>query len=134
MIIMLEGLTAAGKSTVAKLPASEYGFYRVQEVNELFPIRPNPEPINWYLERQIERSAIARIHRNCVLDGDIFQVAWLSWIYPERGFSTSFVSGAESAVENVLHDHVVDFGGSKIATTSNRSITSNRRALSLADS
>lgn len=87
MIITLEGVPAVGKSTIAKILESEFGFYRVAEVNELFPLRPSPESDLWYAKRQIERAKIARSFPNSVLDGDVFQVVWFSWLYPELKIS-----------------------------------------------
>lgn len=86
MIIALEGPPATGKTTTAKRLASDHGFFRVPEVNELFPTRPSPEPIYWYAARQIERCELAFKNQDSVLDGDPFQAAWFSWLYPERGF------------------------------------------------
>ncbi|MEM7019996.1 MAG: hypothetical protein AAF512_21985 [Pseudomonadota bacterium] len=87
MIIALEGAPAVGKSTTAKYLAKEHGFYRVPEVNELFPTRPDPEPKDWYRARQLERFEIAAANQNSVLDGDPFQAIWFSWLYPGRGFA-----------------------------------------------
>jgi hypothetical protein len=86
MIIALEGPPATGKSTTAKRLASDHGFFLVPEVNELFPTRPAPEPAYWYAARQIERCELASNNQDSVLDGDPFQAAWFSWLYPERGF------------------------------------------------
>lgn len=87
MIIALEGAPATGKSTTAKHLAEHHGFFRVAETNELFAHRPDPEPEYWYCERQIERIELATKKQDSVLDGDPFQAAWFSWIYPDRGFS-----------------------------------------------
>ena len=87
MIITLEGAPATGKSTTAEHLAEYHGFFRVAEVNELFAQRPNPEPEYWYCERQIERCGLAAKNQDSVLDGDPFQAAWFSWLYPNRGFS-----------------------------------------------
>jgi adenylate kinase family enzyme len=87
MIITLEGAPATGKSTIAKHLAQCHGFFRVPEVNELFPDRPKSEPEYWYCERQIDRLNLATTHINSVLDGDAFQAVWFSWLYPDRGFA-----------------------------------------------
>jgi hypothetical protein len=87
MIITLEGAPATGKSTIAKHLAQSHGFFRVPEVNELFPDRPRPEPEYWYRERQIDRLNLATTHVNSVLDGDAFQAIGFSWLYPDRGFA-----------------------------------------------
>ncbi|XOV83799.1 MAG: hypothetical protein ACFHXK_01535 [bacterium] len=87
MIITFEGAPAVGKTTVAKRLASEHGYVRIPEVNELFPERPSPEPEYWYCERQLDRCQTALKYENSILDGDPFQAVWFSWIYPNRGFA-----------------------------------------------
>ncbi|AOT08670.1 AAA family ATPase [Pseudoalteromonas luteoviolacea] len=101
-VITLEGVPAVGKSTVASILEQEHGYCRIPEVNELFPERPSPEPAHWYALKQLERSHIATQNEYSLLDGDIFQVIWLSWIYPDRGFiehqkaADLFIDNAES--------------------------------------
>ena len=116
MNFILEGAPATGKSTVSKFLAEHHGFYRIAEVNELFPDRPDPEPEYWYCERQLDRCELARVHQKSILDGDLFQPVWFSWIYPDRGFADwskslgFFQSHAESIVlpSNVAHLHIDD--------------------------
>lgn len=116
MNFILEGAPATGKSTVSKFLAEHHGFYRIAEVNELFPDRPDPEPEYWYCERQLERCELARAHPQSILDGDLFQAVWFSWIYPDRGFAdwsqpmSFFQSHAESIVlpSKVAHLHIDD--------------------------
>ncbi|KZN66475.1 hypothetical protein N473_08780 [Pseudoalteromonas luteoviolacea CPMOR-1] len=100
LVITLEGVPAVGKSTVAKLLEQDHGYCRVPEVNELFPNRPSPEPVHWYALKQLERSHIATQNEYSLLDGDIFQVIWLSWIYPDRGF-IDYQTAAELFIENI---------------------------------
>lgn len=83
-LICLEGASAVGKTTTCREIEKRYNTYIVPEVNLLFE-RPNPEPENWYLERQVERWNIAtemlKTYDFVLLDGDIFQPIWYNWIY-----------------------------------------------------
>ena len=108
VVITLEGIPAVGKSTVAKLLEEEHDYIRVPEVNELFPERPIPEPLNWYASKQLERNIIAMRHQKSILDGDIFQVAWLSWIFPERGF-INFADSLEFFLRNTNSIQIPSF-------------------------
>jgi broad-specificity NMP kinase len=75
MIIAIEGAPGVGKSATAAALAKGRA-YVVPEVNRLFA-RPDPEPAEWYCERQIARWEMARLHTAqdglAVLDGDPFQ-------------------------------------------------------------
>jgi hypothetical protein len=87
-IVALEGAPGVGKSTTAGALADR-GAFVVPEVNLLFA-RPSPEPADWYCERQVARWEMAalqaRAGRLAVLDGDLLQPVWFSWIYaPEWG-------------------------------------------------
>lgn len=86
-IICLEGASGIGKSTTCQAIAKQYNAYVVPEVNFLFE-RPNPEPENWYLERQVERWKIAqeklKTYDFVLFDGDIFQPLWYNWIYEDE--------------------------------------------------
>jgi nicotinamide riboside kinase len=89
-IICLEGPSAVGKTTTARLLASQYGAAHIPEVHFLFQRPADAKPI-WYLERQAERYQIAleRSHHNAlvIVDGDPFQAAWYNRIYPEANGS-----------------------------------------------
>jgi hypothetical protein len=80
-ILCLEGPSAVGKTTTA---AALQGAYVVPEVNLLF-VRPAEAGAGWYLERQVDRWAIAAWrsahHPLCVLDGDPLQPLWYNWIH-----------------------------------------------------
>jgi deoxyadenosine/deoxycytidine kinase len=84
VLLCLEGPSAVGKSTTCKRLAEQYSAYIVPEVNELFE-RPTPEPTYWYLERQVERWAIAqsklKTYEIVVFDGDVFQPLWYNWCF-----------------------------------------------------
>jgi hypothetical protein len=90
VIIALEGALATGKSTVANHLASHHGAIAIEEVSKYFR-RPDPEPYDWYFERQLDRLKIARRHAEqgnlVILAGDPFQPIWFNWIYPELGFA-----------------------------------------------
>ena len=81
LILCLEGPSAVGKTTAA---AALEGAFVVPEVNLLF-VRRAEEGAEWYLERQVDRWAMAAwrsAHRPlAVLDGDPFQPLWYNWIY-----------------------------------------------------
>ncbi|WP_410984694.1 AAA family ATPase [Bacillus cereus] len=83
-LICLEGASGIGKTTTCRRIAELYNAYVIPEVNFLFQ-RPNPEPENWYLERQVERWQIAqeklKSYDVVLFDGDIFQPIWYNWIY-----------------------------------------------------
>lgn len=89
MIICLEGPSAVGKTTTCSALAEQMDAYIVPEVNALFE-RPTDAPPNWYLERQVERWAIAQKqsanNRLTVLDGDVFQPLWYNWAYDFVGW------------------------------------------------
>jgi hypothetical protein len=80
-ILCLEGPSAVGKTTAA---GALEGAYVVPEVNLLFA-RPKDEGGEWYLERQVDRWAMAAwrsaYHPLAVLDGDVFQPLWYNWTY-----------------------------------------------------
>ena len=84
VLICLEGASGIGKTTTCRRLAELYNAYVIPEVNFLFQ-RPNPEPENWYLERQVERWKIAqeklKSYDVVLFDGDIFQPIWYNWIY-----------------------------------------------------
>ena len=83
MIVVFEGAPAIGKTTLS-LSMAELGATRVPEVNELFE-RPVDEAKDWYLESQIQRWRLAKSKNGLrILDGDIFQPIWFSWMYPDR--------------------------------------------------
>ena len=80
MIVCLEGPSAVGKSTTASALAASGGV-AIAEANVLFA-RPADEAPDWYLERQVERWAIAaRAPGLAILDGDPFQPLWYNWTY-----------------------------------------------------
>ena len=83
-IICFEGPSAVGKTTTADAFSADYDAFVVPEVNALFS-RPEDEPADWYLERQVERYSIAqennRANRTVILDGDPFQPLWYGWVY-----------------------------------------------------
>ena len=86
MIVALEGAPATGKTTVANYLVEHHGASRIPEVNELHPVRPHPEPEYWYCMQQITRADRARESATfSVLDGDVFQPVWFSWLYPTWG-------------------------------------------------
>lgn len=88
-VVCLEGPSAAGKSTVARLVAARGHAVTVGEVNELF-VRPPQESATWYLERQVERWQRAVNAQSgasfVVLDGDPFQPLWYNWAYAQEGW------------------------------------------------
>lgn len=73
-----------GKTTTCKALAEQYAAYVVPEVNQLFE-RPRSESSHWYLQRQVERWAIAqeklKTHELVVFDGDPFQPLWYNWAF-----------------------------------------------------
>jgi thymidylate kinase len=81
-IICLEGASAVGKTTTANFLKDNYGAFVIPEVNQLFT-RPANAPVEWYLERQIERWAMAKeqSQRLVIFDGDPFQPLWYNWAY-----------------------------------------------------
>jgi hypothetical protein len=83
-LICLEGASAVGKTTTCQALAEQLGAYIVPEVNLLFE-RPQPEPIFWYFEQQVERWAIAqeklKNHDLVIFDGDPFQPLWYNWAF-----------------------------------------------------
>lgn len=83
MIVVFEGAPASGKTTLARRLAGE-GFTRIPESNELF-VRPHPEEPDWYLETQLSRWELAQCDSGVsILDGDVLQPIWFSWMYPDR--------------------------------------------------
>jgi deoxyadenosine/deoxycytidine kinase len=86
-IICLEGASSIGKTTTCRQLTEQVNTYVVPEVNFLFQ-RPNPEPENWYLDRQVERWTIAQEKQKSydivLLDGDMFQPIWYNWIYKDQ--------------------------------------------------
>lgn len=87
MLITLEGAPAVGKSTTAQALAKHHQTFVVPEVNKLFA-RPQNEPENWYLERQVARWEIGlrqiKNFDSILFDGDLFQPLWFSWIYDDE--------------------------------------------------
>lgn len=87
-MICFEGPSAVGKTTTANAFKADCGAFIVPEVNELFDT-PRDAPADSYLERQVERWAIAleqnRSNRLVVLDGDPFQPLWYGWTYGYEG-------------------------------------------------
>jgi hypothetical protein len=90
-IICLEGPSAVGKTTTATLLAQQVGGAAIPEAAGLFE-RPLQESVTWYLERQVERWAMARAHdqasRIAILDGDPFQPLWYNWVYDFEGLQS----------------------------------------------
>ncbi len=79
MFICLEGPSAVGKSTVCNALADH--FFVIPEVNLLYQNEDRNEE-NWYLRKQLARFQLAvECTGNAVLDGDVFQPIWYSWIY-----------------------------------------------------
>lgn len=87
MIIGLEGAPSAGKTTIARYLVEHRAADRIAQVNETF-LRPDPESVVWYFQRQIDRCARAaradRLDRLVVLDGDPLRPVWFRWVYPKR--------------------------------------------------
>ncbi|MBD1913837.1 MULTISPECIES: hypothetical protein [unclassified Leptolyngbya] len=87
MLIALEGAPAVGKSTTSQALVKQHQVFVVPEVNKLFA-RPQNEPEQWYLNRQVARWEVGlRQVKNCdriLFDGDLFQPLWFSWIYPDE--------------------------------------------------
>lgn len=85
MIVCLEGASAVGKSSVARVLAEVYGYKIVPEVNKLFKREKTCTDPYWYLERQVERWSIAKEYNGkglaVCLDGDVFQPLWYNWIF-----------------------------------------------------
>lgn len=83
-VICLEGPSAVGKSTTASALAAAGGV-AVAEAAVLFA-RPADEAPEWYLERQVERWAMAASAPGlAILDGDPFQPLWYNWAYGFAG-------------------------------------------------
>ena len=91
MTIVLEGPPAAGKSTISRSLQLAGGYYVVPEVNMLFR-RPQPEPGNWYLDRQVCRWEIGmrqeESYSGVIFDGDIFQPFWFNWIFSDENWNS----------------------------------------------
>ncbi|WP_459500409.1 AAA family ATPase [Bacillus sp. C1] len=106
--ICLEGASGIGKTTTCLKIAELYNAYVIPEVNFLFQ-RPNPEPENWYLERQVERWQIAQEKRKLydivLFDGDIFQPIWYNWIY-EGEFPQTLPFLKEFYVNQMKQKHI----------------------------
>lgn len=87
-VICFEGASAVGKTTTANTLKTGYDAFVVPEVNHLFA-RPENETAAWYLERQVDRRAIAGkqsgLHSLVILDGDPFQPLWYNWAYDFAG-------------------------------------------------
>ncbi len=83
-IICFEGASAVGKTATANFLKNNYSAFVVPEVNQLFA-RPSNAPAEWYLERQVERWAMAKeqqqFYQLVILDGDPFQPFWYNWAY-----------------------------------------------------
>ena len=81
-VVCLAGPSAAGKTTAARELAAR-GAVRVPEVAALFE-PPEPEPPEWYVDRQCDRWARAVAAEEdgalAVLDGDPFQALWYNWV------------------------------------------------------
>ena len=88
MILCLEGPSAVGKSTTALSLAEEIGGAVIPEANKLYERPISVEP-NWYLQRQVERWAMASKYwaqgKIPILDGDPFQPLWYNWVYAKEG-------------------------------------------------
>lgn len=93
MIVAIEGAPGVGKSTLAaslaaSLPGSSATV--IAEVNLLFA-RPQPEPADWYNDRQTARWEMAALvdARNelAILDGDPLQPVWLNRMFGDAGAS-----------------------------------------------
>jgi len=84
MILCLEGASAVGKTICCRALQDSLGAAVIPEVNALF-VRPPSAPEDWYLERQLERYALARAasetHPLAVLDGDPLQPLWYNWSF-----------------------------------------------------
>ena len=90
MTIVLEGPPAAGKSTISRSLQSAGDYYVIPEVNMLFQ-RPQLEPENWYLDRQVCRWEIGmrqeESYSGVIFDGDIFQPLWFNWIFSDEDWN-----------------------------------------------
>lgn len=90
-IICFEGASAVGKTTTAENLKTKCGAFVVPEVNQLFS-RPENASAEWYLERQVERFAVAqeqsKSYRLVILDGDPFQPLWYAWAYDFVGWQS----------------------------------------------
>ena len=88
MILAIEGAPGAGKSTTADALSRE-GAYVVPEVNRLFA-KPNPQPSDWYHDRQTARWEMARLRTSegtlSILDGDPLQPIWFGWIFSNEAW------------------------------------------------
>lgn len=88
-ILCFEGPSAVGKTTTASALAAIESDFVIPEANTLFARSENEAP-EWYLERQVERYALAanqaRRHSLVVLDGDPFQPLWYNWAYGFAGW------------------------------------------------
>lgn len=93
MIVAIEGAPGVGKSTLAaslaaSLPGSSATV--IAEVNLLFA-RPQPEPADWYNDRQTARWEMAALvdARNelAILDGDPLQPVWFNRMFGDAGAS-----------------------------------------------
>ncbi|MCW3061648.1 MAG: hypothetical protein JWQ02_3469 [Capsulimonas sp.] len=87
MIVCLEGASAVGKTSTCRLLAERLNACVIPEVNALFT-RPADAHENWYLERQVDRWALACEAEDAgqlaVLDGDPFQPLWYNWSFGFR--------------------------------------------------
>lgn len=92
-LICVEGASAVGKTTTCRALSKRYNAYHIQEVNALWRNRPNPEPLFWYFEKQVERWAIAqeklKDYEIVLFDGDLFQPMWYNWSYNFSLFNQS---------------------------------------------
>ena len=84
MILCLERAIVVGKTTCCRALRDTLRAAVIHEVNALF-VRPLSALEDWYLERQLERSALARAtsetHLLAVSDGDPFQPLWYNWSF-----------------------------------------------------
>jgi len=110
MKIAFEGPPAAGKSTLAEYCAATGLASVVPEVNQLFN-RPDKEPADWYLERQVCRWELAQKKQEngsiVIFDGDPFQPLWFGWIYSDEEWTS--MEECESFYRRMIQDGRIGF-------------------------
>lgn len=96
MILVLEGPSAVGKTTLALHLADAHGLTMVPELEAGEPPR-DADAATWFVERHIARWRVAEEaaeSRHVVVDGDPFKGLWYGWVYESIGHPGPFAAAA----------------------------------------